>query len=592
MNPKTGNWERKYYTVTGNEVGSEAEQSVQNLDWRDKWEATTEAGRRHHKLRMQNDFEDHVGAALSKWGGDDAAEKAWQLAEQRSSRELMKEVDKNARRSPLYDLAQASNVTGGLGADNVDMGIKAFASHLKYHDLQRMADDAWNRLGKEKQQGIAGEIYNALHKRYPEASDGQLREAAGKMARQQSDRRVYELAVQKNAPHNAADYFIRKALGQNAMVSLMMSGARAKAGTTGDMEARDVAEQRYGHGWVNKGAGIAGTVVGLMADPLTLVSAGAGSGAVKGSMWLGGKLLGKAATRKAASTLGGRIGAGVLGSAANLGTYMAGSEALDQARWGGKVEGVDPETGRYKIGGYDAGAVGKQLLHGLGMGAVTGTIAPLTGNVSDKLVNATESTAGKAAIRAGELGVGTVAEGTVFALPEFVSTYNDYSTAIKEVADPESPGYIADAQEREKKIEELRRGRGDAMMDVWTDNMAMMAGFKGQHLLKSAPRRIEELAKMPRDAHGNVIKAGFETRLRAMLEGQGNGQALTRDEKEELQRGGYDDLAELVEGYKQSGEVRKARQAKINEGKARGYSDELAAKVADDAGLELPYTRF
>ena len=578
FNPESGKMERRYYTTHGDEVTTPLEQSRLNLKYRDEWEATTPEGRKHREKRIENDFERRVGASLDKYDPDNAAAMVWQQAEDKSNEEFGRYLDERSKPSWsnfLRGAAEGTSVTGGLGADNVDTGIKAFATHLKYHDLQRMADDAWNMLGKEKQQSIIEDMYGALKNRYPQATEQQLQQAATEMAREQSDRRMYELAVAKNAPKDAAEYFIRKVAAGNAMGTLMQAAARAQAGTTGDWEAREDAEQRFekqGH----KVAGIAGTVTGFALDPLTWASAGAGGAAVKGTTWLGGKMIGEAAMRKFGTTLGGRMLGGAIGGAVNFGTYEAGSEALDQMKWGGYI---DEETGERKDG-FSFGNVAGRAGHGLMMGAVTGVIAPYLGNVSDKLVRATESTVGKMGIRAGELGVGTVAEGTIFAVPEIINTYGQYGDLINSLSDESSPNYIADEQERAAKIEELRNSRGDALMDVWTDNMAMIAGFKAQHLLKSAPRVIYDLA---RSKNG---KAGFETRLRSILDGRGD-LALTEDEKKELERRGYGDLKDLTEEYSRYAE------AKEEYDKARPTTTDASRMIeGGDGQAELPYNRF
>ena len=578
FSPESGKMERRYYTTHGDEVATPTEQSRLNLKYRDEWEATTQEGRKHREMRIENDFERRVGASLDKYDPDNAAAMVWQQAEDKANEEFGRYLDERSKPSLsnfIRGAADGMNVTGGLGADNVDTGIQAFATHLKYHDLQRMADDAWNMLGKEKQQSIIEDMYGALKNRYPQATEQQLQQAATEMAREQSDRRMYELAVAKNAPKDAAEYFIRKVAAGNAMETLMQAAARAQAGTTGDWEAREDAEQRFekqGH----KFAGIAGTVTGFALDPLTWASAGAGGAAVKGTTWLGGKMIGEAAMRKFSTTLGGRMFGGAIGGAVNFGTYEAGSEALDQMKWGGYI---DEETGERKDG-FSFGNVAGRAGHGLMMGAVTGVIAPYLGNVSDKLVRATESTVGKMGIRAGELGVGTVAEGTIFAVPEIIDTYGQYGDLINSLSDESSPNYIADEQERAAKIEELRNSRGDALMDVWTDNMAMIAGFKTQHLLKSASRVIYDLA---RSKNG---KAGFETRLRSILDGRGD-LALTEDEKKELERRGYGDLKDLTEEYSRYAE------AKEKYDKARPTTTDARRMIeGGDGQAELPYNRF
>lgn len=499
---------------------------------------------RHRRERDAAEMvERRISSALTAYDPDNVAESVWDDAERRSAQDFGDYLSSRREVSVgnvLHDLASAGDVSGGLGADNYEVGIQSFASHLKYHDLRRMADEAWERLGKEKRDAVVGDIYGALRERYPDADSSALMSNASAIAKEQSDKRMFELAVEKHAPQSATDYFFRKAFTSNALHSLMVGLGRYQSGSIGDMEARDVADQRYGE--EHKLTNIAGTVTGMAIDPLTWIAGGVGGGASKGAMWLGGKLAGDAVMRKFSSSLAGRMLGGVVGGAANLGVFEAGGELLEQQKWGGAV-GVSPETGHYEVGDYDLGAVGGRFVHGMAMGAGTGMVAPLIGNVSDKLVRATESTVGKLGIRAGELGVSTVAEGTIFSIPEWIE------------------------------------GNRDAM-DVWTDNMAMMAGFKTQHLLKSVPRVIGELAASKNG------KAGFETRLRSILDGRGD-LALTEDEKRELERRGYGDLKDLTEEYSRYAE------AKEEYDKARPTTTDASRMIeGGDGQAELPYNRF
>lgn len=153
----------------------------------------------------------------------------------------------------------------------------------------------------------------------------------------------------------------------------------------------------------------------------------------------------------------------------------------------------------------------KSSLHGTLLGSVTGTVSPLLGNVADKWVKATSNTAGKVGIRAGELATSIVAEGTIFSMPEWIS------------------------------------GDGDAM-DVWTDNMAMMIGFKGQHMIKSAPRVIAGLRPIENPQtmrERNHNRMSFVERLRKQVDASPRDMAFTKEEREELQKYGYGDLATL-----------------------------------------------
>lgn len=428
----------------------------------------------------------------------------------------------------------------GMGNENMEKATDMLASHYKTHDLQKLSDQAWNALGTTQQKNITDEAYDELKRQYPQATEKELREAAAKVARAKSDETMYNLAVQKNMPDNAISFFARKMAEGNSVASLFTGLARQKAGTVGDLVAETEANERYGK--KHKVAGIAGSVVGMASDPLTYAAGGVGGAATKGALWAGGKVLSEAAARKMSQTLGGKLLLGAVSGAANFGTFEAGGEAINQYKWGGTLD-VDPETGRYVVGDFSLGKVASQMRHGLTMGGLTGAFGTWLGNVSTKAAQATTSTLGKLGVRAGELGVGLVGEGTIFATPEFISTYGDYNDVIKSVSDKNSPNYIADDKERSKYIAELKAQRGERMMDIWQDNLAMIAGFKAQHAIKSAGRTISELAASRRG------KVGFVERMGRMLDGHPS-LALSKEEQAELDKHGYGDLTQMVKEYK------------------------------------------
>lgn len=428
----------------------------------------------------------------------------------------------------------------GMGNENMEKATDMLASHYKTHDLQKLSDQAWNALGATQQKNITDEAYDELKRQYPQATEKELREAAAKVARAKSDETMYNLAVQKNMPDNAISFFARKMAEGNSVASLFTGLARQKAGTVGDLVAETEANERYGK--KHKVAGIAGSVVGMASDPLTYAAGGVGGAATKGALWAGGKVLSEAAARKMSQTLGGKLLLGAVSGAANFGTFEAGGEAINQYKWGGTLD-VDPETGRYVVGDFSLGKVASQMGHGLTMGGLTGAFGTWLGNVSTKAAQATSSTLGKLGVRAGELGVGLVGEGTIFATPEFISTYGDYNDVIKSVSDKNSPNYIADDKERSKYIAELKAQRGERMMDIWQDDLAMIAGFKAQHAIKSAGRTISELAASRRG------KVGFVERMGRMLDGHPS-LALSKEEQTELDKHGYGDLTQMVKEYK------------------------------------------
>lgn len=137
FNPESGRMERRYYTTTGEEVGSQWEQSRINLAERDRWESTTEEGRRHREKRIQNDFERRVGASLDKYDPDNAAAMAWQQAEERTK------ADREKHNDEIWSNYAAMG--GGREMRMMETGDtwhSNMVDHLNYHDLQHMADDA------------------------------------------------------------------------------------------------------------------------------------------------------------------------------------------------------------------------------------------------------------------------------------------------------------------------------------------------------------------------------------------------------------------------------------------------------------------
>lgn len=470
-----------------------------------------------------------------------AAESVWAAADKAAGAEVRKKVDEGwSWRKIMQALSSGASVTGGLGDDNAQALETTSVAHLKTHDLQKLSDQAWAALGSKQQQSIINDSYIYLKEQYPDADDKALVDAARKMARAKSDEQMYNLAVEKNMPKSVGEFFLRKAAAASSFGSLSKGYASMMAGTRGDMEAEDTALQKYGA--KHKVADIAGSVAGFAVDPLTYASGAVGGAATKVALWAGGKVLSEAAARKMSQTLGGKLLLGAVSGAANFGTFETGGEALNQYKWGGTLD-VDPETGRYVVGDFSLGKVASQMRHGLTMGGLTGAFGTWLGNVSTKAAQATSSTLGKLGVRAGELGVGLVGEGTIFATPEFISTYGDYNDVIKSVSDKNSPNYIADDKERSKYIAELKAQRGERMMDIWQDNLAMIAGFKAQHAIKSAGRTISELAASRRG------KVGFVERMGRMLDGHPS-LALSKEEQTELDKHGYGDLTQMVKEYK------------------------------------------
>lgn len=488
VNPRTGKLEQTYITPTGNRYNNKALADAESFHYRQ--EASKPLG--------LNVNDQQVDAAQKPANAAVAA--LWKEAEAKYAADRNKNAEEVYGGNPWLHAGREMHIV-----DAATNSHKNEVSHLTRFDLQKMMDNAWGRVGKQ----MTASCYAQLKKQYPTATEQQLQNSASAMARQLSDNAVYKYAVAKNTPKSTLEFFAKTAADMNLLRTISKGLARSEAGTTGDLAAYEAAMGEYGknHRW----AQIGGTVTGMLFDPTTYISGGVGSFTGKTALNIGGRIVAKktatnVGARLSGNTLTGRVVAGMAGGAGNLGTYEGIKEGESQWLHGGHI---NPQTGENE--GYSAGDVLKSSLHGTLLGSVTGTVSPLLGNVADKWVKATSNTAGKVGIRAGELATSTVAEGTIFSMPEWIS------------------------------------GDGDAM-DVWTDNMAMMIGFKGQHMIKSAPRVIAGLRPIENPQtmrERNHNRMSFVERLRKQVDASPRDMAFTKEEREELQKYGYGDLATL-----------------------------------------------
>lgn len=527
FNPQTGKMETHYYTTQGERVGTRMEQSHANTEYHNWWENNTEAGKRSKEQRLQREFDEKLSYLWQRHNpaeGENAAEQAWSAAE--SAYNAKAERNREAANFNVQNFAM--NSTDAVAFKQMET-VDNFTDRLTTHDMDVLMDNAWNNLGEEGQKSLIDDCYQMLRRRNPGVDDLVLYGKAKEFARQQSDLRMYHLAVEKNLPKSNLEYFMRKVGDMNLVTNIGKGIAVNRVKKTGDMAAYEAANEQYrqdGH----KILDVAGTVTGFALDPTTWMSAGVGGMATRGAMWAGGRVLAgrgataavtNAATRQFATSMTGRVIGGIAGGAANFGTFEGIKEIENQFAHGGHIVGQD-EVGRYINEGYSAGAVGGQALHGLMMGGAVGWLGPVSGNVSDQLVRATSSTLGKVATRAGVYTGATLAEGTIFSVPEWIE------------------------------------GNRDAM-DVWTDNMAMMVGFKAKHMIKSAGNVLGDLkASFDSPTNGRKNRLDFESRLRQRMDAPSDGGlSLTKDEAAELSKHGYGDLRELVESAERTGDVTK-----------------------------------
>ena len=147
-------------------------------------------------------------------------------------------------------------------------------------------NESWDNLGEDGQKALIDDCYQMLRYRNPGADELVLYNQAKQFARQQSDLRLYNLAVEKNMPKGNLEYLMRKIGDMNLLMNVSKGLAVSSAdGKTGDMAANEAANEIYrqdGH----KILDVTGMVAGFALDPTTWLSAGVGSVATRGTMWL------------------------------------------------------------------------------------------------------------------------------------------------------------------------------------------------------------------------------------------------------------------------------------------------------------------
>ena len=540
-NPKTGKMEQTYLTPQGEQTTHKATADVAS-----------------HEFRVQQGFLSRMSDnGLNPDDPEDVA-KQRQLDKEHPIRDVLDSVwkeaegiDKQAQEElrskassgfSLSTLAEASNSAGAplAGHDrNFNDELSYQEKRHKAFDFDKMANTIYSRLPKDYRNDRLRE-YTAYFSKHPKEAKGKSAVAAAKDALMgQIYNNVYSHAVQERLPKSNLEFLLRKVADQPLISSKAAAefAASSRTGSHGlEVAERDAMAQ---FGSQHKAMNIMGTVANMALDPITYVSGGVGGFVGKKALGLAGKaMLGKVAekatekavgkvatdvaSRYAAGTLAGRVVQGVAGGAANFATFNTLKGIEEQVATGGVV---NPETGKSE--GFSVGEILKSTGHGLLLGAATGTLSPIIGNFADKAVKATTSTVGKVALRVGETAVSTLAEGTVFSIPEWIS------------------------------------GQGDAF-DVWTNNMAMMLGFKASHAIKSAPRVLDALR-----TDGKRYGFSFKERLNKQMEASPSDAGFTSEELDELRNNGYMDLSMLF---------RNAQKQKSTSPK----SHEVSKEVVDD----------
>lgn len=369
-------------------------------------------------------------------------------------------------------------------------------------NFDKFADNAYNSLSSEYKQSLIDDSKSEIIRQCKENKTEipqNIDDLAEQAARNYVYRNVNDYAIKKLKPKSTGEYILR--LTQDNVVRTL---DKAVAAYLADSYGLNIAEMQANdlYGEDHTISRVVGTVLGMAADPLTYISGGTASVAAKGAQKIGTRVAQNwllkgvehsAASRLLASKLSGRIATGAVAGGVNFAMFEGVGNAAQQLKTGGEI---DPETGKGK--GFSVGDVASSAAHGFVMGSVTGVVSPVLGNYADKLTKATESTAGKMAVRGGEIATSTVLEGTIFSVPEWID------------------------------------GERNAW-DVWTDNTAMMLGFKAQGLFKSTVSVLKEMKATAKEKRG----LSFTEKFRKRLDASPADFALTKEEIQELKENGY-----------------------------------------------------
>ena len=409
-------------------------------------------------------------------------------------------VDEDAGRTPVETMRRA--VTNYEGDDDqmrdaereVKRAARMNPDAMVAEVMRRMPPSVLSRLRRS---------YGVYFEQHPkELKNGQnAQQAAEEAIKGSIYQHVYNKLVAAKAPKSTLEYIMRR-IADQPLYSQHIANQTAAGAITGNHSQYLADEQAMSeYGDKHPVAGFFGTVGNMAGDPTTYVGGWLGGLASKAVARGIGKAVVKGATAKVAErlagrTLAGRIAQGAAAGATNLGFYEGSQAAIRQDR-----------TGEHSIGDVLA-ATGRGVL----LGATTGVAAPIIGNVADKWVARTASTGGKLAVRTGETATSVLAEGTIFAAPELIENAR-----------------LADGDPNKR-----------SGWSIWAGRVGTMAGFKGQHLIKAAPRVLAELR-----TDGARRGVGFEGRLRDMLDRAPADLQMTKTDLQELRDRGYGGLADL-----------------------------------------------
>lgn len=305
----------------------------------------------------------------------------------------------------------------------------------------------------------------------------------------------------------------------------------------------------------------------LFGDPSNWFVTGLSTKAASLTSRLAAKGLAKATTKGMTKEVAGRMANNSLrnrmliagaGQAGFFGTFDGLRDMRQQVLDGGWTDnGYTDDKGVYHPGEFHEGfspwhsvkAAGKGSAIGFGMGFFGAGF----GNVANWGVRASHGAVGKTAARVGGKALGFEVESTVFATPEMID-YMTMDDAQFDYQFAESYGY-AEEKDPEKREQARNAARKDLVVDAWTESQANLVGLK---LAGKMTRDFQSIVLHPKTtvkkAIGNVASTldklrktderdhrTFRERVNNMFATTPFDIHLSKEDREELRRAGYDD---------------------------------------------------
>ena len=284
----------------------------------------------------------------------------------------------------------------------------------------------------------------------------------------------------------------------------------------------------------------------MMKDPLMYFSGAIGGGAERVASRAIARGAAKGMTKPVAerfamSSVVNRIASKGVGGGVNFGLFDGLRDARQQMIDGGWT---DSENRFHE--GFSLPHVLKKGGYGLVMGLGMGIWGAGIGNAGDWLVTAPGAGAVvKTSVRAGQHLASFGGEALIFAMPEIYEFHTMKDGEFDELY-ADKFGY-ADEKDSEKRAAAREEARESLQWDAFTQSAAQLAAMKisgkvmnTAGVVRHASEVIDELRGV--DANRNMT---FAERVSRMMDRSPFDVALSKSDKEELRKFGYDDLADL-----------------------------------------------